>query len=64
MLMECNLVLPIIRLILNSNALNDDQIIGDLLWSQAHCFLIVVNSEDVTVTEFHLDPSDLAPEYD
>ena len=53
------------RLIFNSNVLNDDHTISGLgIRPQAYCFLIVIDGKDVTKTKFHLDPSDLAPEYD
>ena len=53
------------RLIFNSNVLSDDHTISGLgIRPQAYCFLIVIDGIDVTKTKFHLDPSDLAPEYD
>ena len=53
------------RLIFNSNVLKDDYTIGGLgVRPHAYCFLIVIDGKDVTKTKFHLDPSDLAPEYD
>ena len=53
------------RLIFNSNVLDDGHTVGGLgIRPHASCFLIVIDGKDVTKSKFHLDPSDLAPEYD